>query len=133
MRKTYKYKLYRHERNKHLVQSIELASEVWNRFVALTRRYYEIYGKYPGYYALKRHLTKLKKRDKGRWYNLNSQALQDVIQRLDQAYKRFFEIDSAGARIQKAREIHLVHAYPDRVGVARWQSSSNSKSQLQVC
>ena len=104
MRKTYKYKLYRHERNKHLAEAIELASEVWNHFVALTRRYYEIYGEYPGYYALKRHLTKLKKRDKGHWYNLNSQALQDVIRRLDQAYKRFFEIDSAGRPGFKRRE-----------------------------
>jgi len=104
MRKTYKYKLYQHERNKHLVESIELASEVWNHFVALTRRYYEIYGEYPGYYALKRHLTKLKKRDEGHWYDLNSQALQDVIQRLDQAYKRFFKVDDAGRPGFKKRE-----------------------------
>jgi putative transposase len=104
MRKTYKYRLYRHERNKHLVEGIELASEVWNHFVALTRRYYEIYGEYPGYYALKRHLTKLKKRDKEHWYNLNSQALQDVIKRLDQAYKRFFEIEDAGRPGFKKRE-----------------------------
>ncbi|MCS4176060.1 putative transposase [Salinibacter ruber] len=96
MRKTYKYRLYTCERNKHLVRSIELASKVWNHFVALTRRYYEIYGEYPGYYALKKHLTKLKQRDKGHWYDLNSQALQNVIERLDQAYQRFFEIDSAG-------------------------------------
>lgn len=104
MRKTYKYRLYKHERNKHLGRSIELASEVWNHFVALTRRYYEIYGEYPGYYTLKRHLTKLKKRDKGHWYDLNSQALQDVIQRLDQAYQRFFEVDSAGWPGFKKRE-----------------------------
>lgn len=104
MRKTYKYKMYRHERNKHLVRKIERASEIWNHFVALTRRFYEIYGEYPGYYTLKRHLTKLKKRDKGHWYDLNSQACQDVIGRLDQAYKRFFELDSAGRPGFKRRE-----------------------------
>jgi putative transposase len=104
MRKTYKYRLYTCERNKHLAESIELASEVWNHFVALTRRYYEIYGEYPGYYTLKRHLTKLKQRDKSHWYDLNSQALQDVIKRLDQAYQRFFEIDSAGRPGFKKRE-----------------------------
>ncbi len=104
MRKTYKYRLYTCERNKHLVESIELASVVWNHFVALTRRYYEIYGEYPGYYALKKHLTKLKQRDKGHWYDLNSQALQNVIERLDQAYQRFFEIDSAGRPGFKKRE-----------------------------
>lgn len=104
MRKTYKYRFYTCERNKHLVRSIELASEVWNHFVALTRRYYEIYGEYPGYYMLKKHLTKLKKRDKGHWYNLNSQALQNVIERLDQAYQRFFKINSAGRPGFKKRE-----------------------------
>ncbi|MCS3955325.1 RNA-guided endonuclease InsQ/TnpB family protein [Salinibacter ruber] len=104
MRKTYKYRLYTCERNKHLVESIELASVVWNHFVALTRRYYEIYGEYPGYYALKKHLTKLKQRDKGHWYDLNSQALQNVIERLDRAYQRFFEIDSAGRPGFKKRE-----------------------------
>ena len=96
MRKTLKYRLYRSKRDKHLTEKVELASEIWNHFVALTRRYYEVYGKYPGYYALKRHLTKRKQRDKDRWYGLNSQAGQDVIQRLDQAYQRFFEIASAG-------------------------------------
>lgn len=104
MRKTYKYRLYRHERNKHLARGIELASEVWNHFVALTRRYYEIYGEYPGYYTLKKHLTKLKKRDKSHWYDLNSQALQDVIRRLDQAYKRFFKTKNAGRPGFKKRE-----------------------------
>jgi putative transposase len=96
IRKTFKYKLYRSKRNKHLLKQIHIASEIWNSFVALTRRYYEVYGKYPGYYALKRHLTKRKQRDKSRWYGLNSQAGQDVIKRLDQAYQRFFEIPSAG-------------------------------------
>jgi putative transposase len=104
MRKTYKYRLYTCERNKHLVRGIELASEVWNHFVALTRRYYEIYGEYPGYYTIKKHLTKLKQRDKGHWYDLNSQALQNVIERLDRAYQRFFEIDSAGRPGFKKRE-----------------------------
>ena len=62
VRKTLKYRLYRSRRDKHLVRQIELAAEIWNHFVALTRRYHNLYGKYPGYYRLKRHLAKIKKR-----------------------------------------------------------------------
>lgn len=91
IRKTYRYKLYRSKRDKHLVRQIELASEIWNYFVALTRRYYSLYGKYPGYYKLKRHLARLKKQGKGRWYGLNSQAGQNVIERLDKSYQRLFK------------------------------------------
>lgn len=91
MRKTYKYRLYRSKRDRHLIRQIELASEIHNHFVALTRRYYSLYGSYPGYYRLKRHLAKLKKRDRARWYGLGSQAGQDVIERLDKSYQRRFK------------------------------------------
>lgn len=95
-RRTYKYRLYRSKRDKHLVRQIELAAEVWNHFVALTRRYYSLFGKYPGYFRLKRHLAKLKKRDKAHWYGLGSQALQNVVGRLDKSYQRFFSDPKTG-------------------------------------
>lgn len=88
---TYRYRLYRSKRDKHLIRQIELASEVWNHFVSLTRRHYGLYGSYPGYYRLKRHLAKLKKRGKGGWYGLGSQAGQNVIERLDASYQRRFQ------------------------------------------
>lgn len=88
---TYRYRLYRSKRDKHLLRQIELASEVWNHFVALTRRHYSLYGSYPGYYRLKRHLAKLKKRGKAHWYGLGSQAGQNVIERLDASYQRRFK------------------------------------------
>ena len=96
IRQTLKYRLYRSKCNKHLVRQIELGAHIWNHFVELTRRYYRIYGKYPGYYKLKRHLTKLKKTSKPHWYNLNSQACQNVIERLDQSYQAFFDGTQAG-------------------------------------
>lgn len=96
MRKTLRYRLYRSKRDKHLVRQIELAGEVWNHFVALTRRYYALYGTYPGYFCLKRHLAKLKGRDKKHWYGLGSQALQNVIERLDKSYQRCFSDPKTG-------------------------------------
>ena len=45
MRTTFKYRLYRSKRDKHLIEQIEVAASIWNHSVALTRRYYRIYGK----------------------------------------------------------------------------------------
>ena len=56
--KTYKFKMYSNHTNRELQQTIDSHAEVWNHFVALCRRYYAIYGTYPGKKALMRHLTK---------------------------------------------------------------------------
>lgn len=95
IRRTFKYRLYRSKRDVRLVAQIHVAASIWNHFVALTRRYYALYGKYPGLYALKRHLTKLR-RESSYWQRLGSQACQDVIIRLDKAYQKFFSIPRAG-------------------------------------
>jgi len=58
---TYKFKLYSNHGNRELQKTIDSHAEVWNHFVALCRRYYAIYGKYPGKKPLMRHLTQLKR------------------------------------------------------------------------
>ncbi len=76
-----------------MTRRIEYASEIWNHFVALTRRHYRLYGTYPGYYKLKRHLTKLKKQRRFQHWNLvGSQAAQMVIKRLDLSYQAHFQV-----------------------------------------
>ena len=98
MRRTLKYRLYRSKHDRVLVGRIEYASEIWNHFVALTRRYYRLYGTYPGYYKLKRHLTKLKKQRRFQhWNRVGSQAAQMVIKRLDLSYQAYFDYQ-AGKR-----------------------------------
>ena len=59
--KTYKFKMYSNHNNRELQKTIDSHAQVWNHFVALCRRYYAIYGTYPGKKALMRHLTKLKR------------------------------------------------------------------------
>ncbi len=89
--KTYKFKLYSNHGNRELHKTIDSHAHVWNHFVALCRRYYGIYGKYPGKKVLMRHLTQLKRLAKfAHWNQLPSQALQDVIDRLDKAYQKKF-------------------------------------------
>ncbi len=97
--KTYSFKLYTSNKNKHLHQQIDLACEIYNHCIALHRRYYRLYGKYLHVYGLQKHITKLKKLSKyGHWKGLNSQAIQDITQRIDRAYRLFFRNLKAGVR-----------------------------------
>lgn len=90
--KTYKYKLYRGKKNKHLSHAVDLASEVWNYSVAMYRRYYKLYGRSLSANRLKTHITRLKKTNRyARWNGLGSQAVQDVVERVDKSYRAFFE------------------------------------------
>jgi putative transposase len=90
--KTYKYKLYRNKKNKHLDRQVEIASEIWNFSVAMRRMYYLVYGKTLSSNRLKHYITKLKRRKKyAHWNELGSQAIQDVVERVDRSYEAFFK------------------------------------------
>ena len=102
--KTYKFKMYSNHTNRELQQTIDSHAHVWNHFVALCRRYYAIYGKYPGKKALMRQLTKLKRFPRfAHWNQLPSQSLQDVIDRLDKAYSKLFTDRKSGKRSGRPR------------------------------
>ena len=91
MIKTYCFKLYNSKKNKHLHKLIRLSAQIYNHCIALHRRYYRLYHKHLNKYKLQLHITKLKKRPKYiYWNNLNSQAIQDITDRIDKAYKLFF-------------------------------------------
>ena len=97
--KTYSFKLYNSKKNKHLHRQIELACEIYNHCIALHKRYYSLYGGYLHIYRLQKHLTKLKKLPRYQhWKQLNSQAIQDITERIDRAYKLFFRNLKAGVR-----------------------------------
>jgi putative transposase len=89
--KTYVFKLYCSKRNKHLDRKINLAGSIYNHLIALHRRYYRLFRKSVGVVRLQKHIPHLKKTKRFRfWNNLNSQAIQDITQRIDRAYKLFF-------------------------------------------
>ncbi len=99
IRKTLKYKLYRSKRNRRLVRQIEIAASVWNHCIALHRRYYRLYGKRLNVARLQKHITKLKKQHRfAFWNELGSQAIQDVTERVDRAYRLFFNEIKAGRK-----------------------------------
>ncbi len=95
--KTYKFKLYSNHGNRQLHKTIDGHASVWNHCVALQRRYYGIYGKYISKFRLINHISKLKRLPRfAYWNQLPSQAIQDVIARLDKGYKAMFEARAKG-------------------------------------
>lgn len=83
---SYKYKLYKTNRTKHLDKMLREASFVWNHALALQKRYYRIYKSYINCVRLQKHFTKRINR-----CLLHSQTVQEILQRLDTAYTRFFK------------------------------------------
>jgi len=91
-RQTFMYKLYRTKRSKRLHRQINVGGAIHNHAIALCRRYYRRYKAHLSLYQLKAHITKLKQRAKYAWWKqLGSQAIQDIIIRIDKGYQRFFQ------------------------------------------
>ena len=59
---------------------------VWNHALELQKRYYHLYGKYISCATMQKHFAKRIKR-----IYLYSQSTQEILQRLDLAYQRFFK------------------------------------------
>ncbi len=95
--KTYKFKLYRVKKNRNLRRQINASGSIYNHCIALHKRYYKIFGKHLNMYKLMKHIAKLRRRIKY-WQQVGSQALQDICQRIDKAYKLFFKQSKSGTR-----------------------------------
>lgn len=91
MIRTYSFKLYSSKKNRKLHKQIDIAALVYNHCIALHRRYYRLFKKFLNASILKKHLTKLKKLPKFSYMlEIGSQSVQDVVERIDRAYKLFF-------------------------------------------
>ncbi len=90
-RKTFTFQLYRTKREKYLHRRIDIAGEIYNHCVWLQRRYYNMFGGYIHYYRLKKHVTRLKKMARfAHWNDAGSQAVQEMVRRVDLGYQKFF-------------------------------------------
>jgi len=83
---TYGYKLYRSKRNRKLDAMLREACFVWNHALALQKRYYSLTGKYCSCAKMKAHFAKRITRCR-----LHSQTVQEILERLDGSYERFFK------------------------------------------
>lgn len=92
MRATYKYKVYNSKRNRKAELLFGIAAWVYNHCIALHKRYYRLFGKSLKANKLKVHLTKLKKQSKYKeWNLLSSQSIQQIAEKIELGYKKFFK------------------------------------------
>ena len=83
---TYEYKLYSTKRTKHLDAMLREAEYVWNRALALQRRYYRLFGKHISCSHMKAHFARRFRRNL-----LHSQTVQEILERQEASYDRFFK------------------------------------------
>ena len=101
---TYAYKLYQTKRTARLDAMLCEACFVWNHAIALQRRYYALYGKYVFCGQMKAHFAKRIRRTR-----LHSQTAQEILERLDISYKRFFQhLSRRPPKFRKAREFSSI-------------------------
>ena len=110
--KAFKFKLYASKHNRKLSRRIEVAACIYNHCIALHKRYYRLFGRHLSENVLKKHLTNLKKQPRFHFWNeLGSQAVQDVVERIERGYKLFFEnrkrhVKSAPPSFKKRSRYH---------------------------
>lgn len=101
---TYTYKLYRSKRTAKLDAMLREACFVWNHALALQKRYYSLFGKYVGCSRMKAHFAKRIGRRL-----LHSQTVQEILERLDLSYQRFFKrLNRRPPKFRKAREFSSI-------------------------
>ena len=83
----YKYKLYRSKQTKHLDAMLREAAWVWNHALELQKRYYHMYHGYIDTVRMQQKWVKWF----GKSSRLHSQTIQEILQRLDASYQRFFK------------------------------------------
>jgi len=88
---TYKFKLYNDDDNNHLHDILNVAGIIYNHSIDLHRRYYRDQQKHLNKYQLQKHIAKWKRRQFTFWGIVGSQASQNIADRIDEAYKRFFD------------------------------------------
>jgi putative transposase len=107
---TFEFKFYNSKQNRYFSRLSGIGGSVWNHLIALHRRYYRLFNKYPNVNHVKKHVTKLKKLHRFNFWNqLGSQAVQDIAERIDRAYKLFFGnlkkgIKTAPPRFRKSKK-----------------------------
>ncbi|HBK97888.1 MAG TPA: transposase [Microcoleaceae bacterium UBA10368] len=108
--KTLKFKLYEHKRNKHLKRMINAAAVIDNHCIALHKRYNRMWGKHLSCAKIQSHIAKLRKRNPF-WQSVGSQAVQDICQRIEKAYKLFFKHQNKKVRPPNFKKVRRYKSF----------------------
>lgn len=105
VRKTLKYRLYNSRHNRKLHQAIDISGIIWNQCVAAQRHVYESGLGYISKYDLQKRVAQLRRYhpDCQHWQMVGSQAVQQIVERLDNAYKRFFDYKKGKTNLKAGR------------------------------
>jgi putative transposase len=107
VRQAFRFKFFGSKRLKRLHAVIDMAAEVWNHAVALKNRYYRLFGRTLPKAKLQAHLAKLRRTRFPRWKAVGSQSVQDITDRLYQAWEAFFKGDiKRPPTFKKRRKYH---------------------------
>ncbi len=99
---TYKQKLYKNDKNRRIDTLLRRYGVFYNHCIALHKRYYRLFKKYLKLNDLQKHTTKLKKTHRYAFLKtLGSQTLQDLTERIDKAFKKFFKKQAKLPRFKK--------------------------------
>jgi len=102
----YKYKLYRTKQTKHLDAMLREASWIWNHALALQKRYYRMYHGYIDVVRMQKKWVRWYKTENSR---LNSNTIQEILQRLDMTFIRFFRhIQTRPPKFKKAHSFSSI-------------------------
>ena len=85
-----KYKAYNTKKLDRLDKLVNTSAWIWNHALALQITYYRFYKSYIPVGKMQKHFAKLRRRNQA-WQRLNSQTVQELLQRQDMAYQRFFK------------------------------------------
>jgi putative transposase len=97
MRKAFKYRLYPNkEQERLLFWTLARCRELYNAGLAERKEAYRMAGKSISYYEQKRDLPEIKGVLREEYQQIHSQVLQDVLLRLERAFKAFFRRVKAG-------------------------------------
>jgi putative transposase len=115
VRRTYAFQLYRSKHLRSLHTQINLGGEMHNHCIALHKRYYRWYGRYLPVHRVQKHLTKLKRLPRyAHWTGLGSQAIQNIAERIDFGYQKFFRKENQRPptfrKIRRAKSFTLKQA-----------------------
>lgn len=106
VRKTYKYRLYGNVRtNRSLHDTINISGIIWNHITALRKRYYRRFRRHLDSRRLQSYVAKLRRKTQrfSSWQKVGSQAVQDICQRHDKVYERFFKKEGGLPRFKKVK------------------------------
>jgi putative transposase len=106
VRKSYKYRLYASRHDFRLHDTVNIAGIIWNHITALQRRYYRRFGKHISLTRMDKHTAYLRMKTKkyAYWKQVGSQALQELCQRHEAAYQRFFQKKGGLPRFKKVKK-----------------------------